>query len=330
MKSTPQSLRKAAVLVASLDTATADALLDQVSDEQASTIRRMMVDLDEVSPQEQDAVIDELLRVSPLLPQPQPAGIELDRRLVRRLARVRDEVDVRSSGVEAAGAAEEPPFRLLHQAHGERLPPLLAHEHPQTIALVISHLPPQRAAESLATLDPPLQVNVIRRLIDLDEADPDILREVERGLESRILEQVQTERRRAAGLAAVSGILRAADAGLRSSILANLDHYDRELATRLGRRRLRFTDLEHLGNAALAAVFNAADPQLAVLALAGASPNLAQRIMGQLASRQAADLRRSMESLGPTPLSDIEEAQAQLAELAEQLADAGHIELPPC
>jgi flagellar motor switch protein FliG len=92
---------------------------------------------------------------------------------------------------------------------------------------------------------------------------------------------------------------------------------------------LDFDDLLALDDAALARVFRAADPQVALLALTGASPQMADRMLGQLAPREATGLARQMEALGPIRLQDVACAQQQLADLAWQLAKQGVISLPP-
>lgn len=322
-------LRKAAILVASLDVQTADKILDQMPGEQAGQVRRMMVELGDVDPQEQQRVIDEFFRHGPGREAPADldasGGVELDPDLARRLGQAH-----RAPPQPVEKHGEEPPFRFLREAHSARITPFLAGEHPQTIAVVISHLPPQRAAGVLATLDGELQADVLRRLTDLDETDPEIMREVERGLESKILEQARSERRRAAGLSAVSGILEAAEPSTKRTLLANLARHDRRLAGRLSPQSdaFDFDDLERLDDAALARVFAAADTELTTLALAGASPALVERLLAPLSPGERRQFTRAIENLGPLRLSDVEEAQRQIAELARQLALEGELELP--
>jgi flagellar motor switch protein FliG len=223
--------------------------------------------------------------------------------------------------------SDQPPFRFLRETEYETLTPFLKREHPQTIAVVLSHLPADRASELLAELPPNVQVDVIRRLVDLDEADPRVLREVERGLESWLSQQVQDRRRRAAGLAAVSEILSAASGGTRRNILKNLSRHDRTLAGKLRPDRFLFADLIQLDDAALVAVLRAADPEFIVLALAGARADLVQRITQQLPSEQGRALSKALVHLGPTRLADVEDAQQALADLAVDLDAEGRISL---
>ncbi len=186
----------------------------------------------------------------------------------------------------------------------------------------------EQASEVLASFDAETQVDVIRRLVALDQTDPEILREVERGLKTRVAELIQDERRRAAGVAAVADILRVADPNIRRSILENLAEHDRPLARRLGRRDATFDDVERLADADLATVIARCDPEVLRLALAGASPRLADRVVNLLATREHKALRRALDRWEPTRLSDVEAAQAEVAKVAEQLFAEGMIELP--
>ncbi len=328
MKFRQHSLRKAAILVASLDSPTADLLLSQMGLGQADEVRHAILRLSDVDPLEQNEIIEEFFRIGPLMPQKNPPGIELDGKLAGRIA-LSGEVDQASKQpTQAEPLSDNAPFHFLHETEFETLAPFLKREHPQTIAVVLSHVPPDRAGEILTHLPASVQVDVIRRLVDLDEADPRVVREVERELESWLSQQVRDRRRRAAGLAAVSAILSAATGGTRRSILKNLTRHDRSLAGKLRPDRFLFGDLVQLDDATLVAVLKAADPEVIVLALAGASADLVQRVTRQLPIEQGRSLSKALVHLGPTRLADVEEAQQALADLALDLEAEGRITLP--
>jgi flagellar motor switch protein FliG len=205
---------------------------------------------------------------------------------------------------------------------------LLAGERPQTIALVLSHLPPKQAGSLLARLAPALQVDVVRRLVDLEETSPEILQEVERALESRFSEQMLTQRRRVAGLSAVAGILEASESPVGAQILSNLAARDDRLAERLSPPRLAFADVVRLDRSTLGTIFRAAGPPLTILALVGAPEELIDRVLVGFSPAEANLIRDRLLHLGPTRLSDVEEARRRVAELAQRLAMEGRIELP--
>jgi flagellar motor switch protein FliG len=208
------------------------------------------------------------------------------------------------------------------------LAPFLEREHPRTIAVVVSHLPSQRAAEVLAALPGETQLEVARRIVDLEQTDPEVLGEIERGLESWLSQQAGCDNRRAAGLAALANILEAANPRTREHILSHLEGECRELAGLVGsvpRPPLSFADIEQLDPASLLIVLQHAGSKLLTLALAGAPGRFAERALGLLPSAKAQVLRRALCNLGPTRLSDIEEAQQELTRLAGQLEQCGKI-----
>ena len=326
MKPQTDGIRKAAILVAALDPQAAELVLRQMGPQQAQVVRRTMDELGDVDPRQQRRVIDEFFRIGPMVPEKDPPGIELDSRLARKLS-LRP---VRMPGGDATEphAAEGPPFVFLHEAEGDKLARILAAERPQTIALVLSHLPPVQAGGVLVRLASGLQLEVVRRLVDLEETAPEILREVERGLRSRLSEQVQMQRRRVAGLSAVTGILQASDPQVSMQILDNLAARDQALADRLAPGRFEFDDLHALDDASLQAIAGAAGAELVTLALTGAEAELVERVLGQLPPADARSVRRRLEHVGPTRLSDVEEARRRIAALARRLLLEGRIQPP--
>ncbi len=322
MKRLHTSIRKAAIVVASLDQKTADLLLEQMGAEQADRVRRAILHLGTIDDSEQDDVIDEFVRRGAAASESYPPGIELDGELARMLA-----IPVERPLDEPweAPSDDRQPFRFLHETEFSTLEPFLRREHPQTIAVVASHLPPDRAGDLLTRLPAKLQVDVVRRLAELDDADPRVLDEIERSLQAWLNEQSDSQQRRVNGLAAVSAILEATPQSARRQIIANLCRADRVLAGKLRSNRYRFTDLMRFDDRSLVAVLKAANPELIVLALAGASVELVERVTKCLPSQQSRALTKALSHLGPTRLADVEEAQQALADLATDLDAEGQI-----
>ncbi|MGH7135940.1 MAG: FliG C-terminal domain-containing protein [Pirellulales bacterium] len=313
------NLRRAAILVLSLDDDTAEAVLEQLPENDAALVRRMMVELDGIDPEEERRTSANFLSRRP--PTRPIAGVELDAGLAKRLA----------SNVQPAAAAsvsDPKPFQFLHAGRGEKITPFLAGEHPQTIAVVVSHLPDDRAAAVLASLDPDLQAEVIGRLIDMDQADPEVVREVERALESRMLEQAVAQRRRESGMDSVARLLNAAPPALRRTIMTNLSRQDRGLAERLRPQHFDFADLHDVDDVTLATIMDAAGVEISRLALAGADESLVERVLRPLRPEEAKKMRRMLERLGPVRLTDIADAQQEVARMARELALEGTIDLP--
>jgi flagellar motor switch protein FliG len=318
MKLTNEGLRKAAILVASLDTAAADAVLDQLTPEQARQVRAIVVEMDDIDQSEQRRVIDEF--------RGQGAGghhvpVDGDQGVGSTgpgVEWIPSALGSRLSAGHPLGGSPPPPFRFLQETEAEKLVRVLGGERPQTIALVLSHLSPVRAGAVLARLPENVQVDVIHRLVELEETEPEILREVEETLRSRLSQPVEMQRRRVAGLQAVAGILQATDGRVGMQILDNLANCDRALAEKLGPRSLTFNDLADLDEHVLAAVFDEAGPELMLPALFGAPPELVSRVLAPIPQVDARAIRHKLEHPGPIRLRDVEEALRQVARIASR------------
>lgn len=324
MKHQSDGIRKAAILLDALDPKAAAMLLRRMGPGQAEAVKAAAANMKSVDPREQRRIVDEFLRMGIMVPKREPAGIELDGQPARRSA-------LPSAGPAAREAAPSeiaPPFGALRDAEAEKLHQALAAERPQTVALVLSHLPPARAGDVLARLAPPLQAEVVRRLVDLEETSPEILREVETALQAKLARQVDMQRRRVAGLAAVAGILKASGPQTGAQVLDNLAAHDPALARRLGPERIDFDDFARLSDASLRAVFATAERELAVLALTGADPRLVRRVTDVLTPADARALCARLDNPGPVRLSDVEEARRRLGAHAGRLVLQGRIAAP--
>lgn len=336
----PDKIRKAAILVATLDRTAADAILAGLGPREAALIRGAADALESIDPYEQRAVIDEFCQSGRLMPHKEPAGVELDAGLAAKFVQASPDPlpeTISTKGGASSSTTQEPPFRFLQQADGVSLVPLLRHEHPQTIAVVLSHLPHEQAGRIVLRLGADVQAEVLRRLSHLDEMDPESLREVERGVQAWMAKHIPNPLAREAGVMAVAGILDTIDGPGKQRLIQNLRANDESLAERLIReepprraaapRPFSFDEVAELEPAALEKLIRAAEPELVMLALAGADDTLVTRLLSLFPPRDASALRHALQNLGPTRLSDVEAAQREIARLADHLEKNGEIVL---
>jgi flagellar motor switch protein FliG len=318
-------IRKAAILVASLDQDAAELLLRQLGPERADLVRQAVAYLDEIGPDERQRIVDEFRRIGPMVPSQTPSGIELDQLPTKpTFLSGTDKKPVGQTFLSAAGQLETStstePFNFLRDADDEKLAQLLGDERPSTVALVLSNLPPERAGEVLARLAPAAQIEVVRRLVDLDNTDAETLGEIEKALETRWLQQFAVDRRRAAGPEAVARILASCDPSARGRILGNLAAHDPSLAEQFGQRAIAFEEIAQFDNSVLAAMYRAAKPEILQAAFLGAPPSLLERLLHCVPRGEAKSLRQKLAHPGPIRLSDVEEARRQIAALAQQMS----------
>ena len=219
MSASPETIRKAAILITALDQETADQLLEQMSPEQAQIVRNAALDLGELNNDESSEVIAEFLQSNP-----SQSGVELDQSLADKLVEASELVDIDHRPAQK----QEQPFVFLHDAETETLTELLRWEHPQTIAVVLSHLPPNQGMEVLVHFPDQLQSQILQRMVSLEQTNPKIVRNVEQELERVFSAKIHATQESAAGLVAVQAILKQADAHHRQHLLKNMSSQDRQ------------------------------------------------------------------------------------------------------
>lgn len=227
MGTTNSNLRKAAVLMRSLDAEITAALLAQLSPAEAAAIRGAMRDLGPVEPEEQADVFAEFRRVSPRTAEPDARGVELE------LTPAGSRPELSAARASESVATDGQRFKFLERASVKSLAAYLAREHAQTIAVVLSHLPPERAASVLAALPEKLQANAIERLSALGETEPEILTTLEHELADWAAKRTCGHAEFGGRRQAIAAILAAADVKTRGGILANLNTHNPALADQI-------------------------------------------------------------------------------------------------
>jgi flagellar motor switch protein FliG len=366
MPTNNEAIRKAAILISALEMDAADALLEQMPEDFATAVRDCVMELDHIDADEEQSVIGQFLGRE-LAPSTAPsdlielddasAPISLEDYLTRNSCESGSNECAANDGFENTDTPETlrerattVPFDFLQTAGGDELYSALRNEHPQVVALVLSHVSAEQAAGLLHRLPASKQVDVARRMVELEDVDSETILELEAGLRGLIGLSSQISSTRT-GLTAMQNIVAYAD-GAGNSLFDNLQRVDAALAKQLRtaqrkelpttkpaaqtialRKRqtvclVAFDDLLTLSDADLGKVLQQAEGKVLLLALAGASAELIAKIYRQLPRSDADTLRRQIEQQGPIRLRDVEAAQQRIGRIAGELADTGEIELP--
>ena len=314
-------LRKAAILLMSLPEDQAVQLMGKLAPKQVENVSIEIAKLGRLSGDEQETVIHEFADANPNLLGLSGGGLDLAKSLVEKTLgnKASSTLDVVRQSIEAV------PFGFLKKVDPQNLLTFIIDEHPQTIALVLSHLPPAYGAEIIKGLPAERQLAVIRRIAHMGQTNPEVIHEVERGLESRMASLMQQSFEKAGGVNSVAEILNVSDRATERALLESLSQDDPELVEEIRRLMFVFDDLSKLSDKDMQTVLkNVETPQWA-MALKGASGDLKQRILGNLSQRAAGMLAEEMEYLGSVKLSEVEAVQQQIVDIVRRLEDAGEI-----
>jgi flagellar motor switch protein FliG len=318
--STP-GIRKAAILLMSLPQEEAAQLLGKLQPKQVEAVSIEIAKLGNIGNEEQQSVISEFADVGPSALTAGAGGLEVVKSLVEK-----------ALGKNASGtmdnvrqSIEALPFGFLQKVDSQNLLTFIIDEHPQTIALILSHLPPARAADIIAGLPSERQLLVIRRVATMGQTNPEIIHEVEKGLENRMASVMSQQFENAGGVASVAEILNVTDRATERTVLENLAQEDPDLVEEIRRRMFVFEDITKFANKDVQSVLKNVESSQWAMALKGASEELKQKILGNMSQRAADMLREEMDYLGPVRLSTVEQVQQQIVDIIRRLEDAGEI-----
>lgn len=317
----PADVRKAAILLMSLPEEQAAQLLTKLTPKQVEAVSIEIAKLGRLSAEEQEAVIHEFADANPNSLGLPGGGLDVAKSLVEKaLGRgATQTLDVVQQSIAAL------PFGFLKKVDPQNLLTFIIDEHPQTIALIVSHLPSAYGAEIIKGLPADRQLAVVRRVAQMGQTNPEVINEVERGLESRMANLMNQSYEKAGGVNSVAEILNVSDRSIERAILESLAQEDPDLVEEIRRLMFVFDDLCKLSDKDIQNVLKAVETGQWAMALKGASPELKQKILGNMSQRAAAMLTEEMDFLGAVKLSEVEAVQQQIVDIVRKLEDAGQI-----
>jgi flagellar motor switch protein FliG len=215
-------------------------------------------------------------------------------------------------------------FEALNQMDPKVITEFTKAEHPQTIAMILAHLEPVVAGRVLSQLPQATQTEVIVRLARLKKVSAPILQEISEILQTEVLD-LGVSGEDMGGLEKVAVILNNADRSVESEILKNIRAEDAELAEGIQNLMFVFEDLLRLDDRAIQEILREIDTKLLSRALRGASDEVKEKIFQNMSERAVQVLLDEMETMGPTRLSSVEEAQKDIIRVTLDLRDQERI-----
>jgi flagellar motor switch protein FliG len=224
------------------------------------------------------------------------------------------------------GGARTRPLDFLRNVDPRQLLSLVRKEHPQTIALVLSHLQASQASAVISELPSQMQTEVARRLAEIGRIAPEVIQEVEKVLESRLYSIVEGETYgEADGKEALVEILSQSDRSTEEKIITGLTKKSPHLASDIKNKLCDFEDLNGIDDNSLQQVLRLTDIRDLVLALKGSNRELAERIYNCMTPEVSKALRDDVDSLGSVPWEEIKAAQQQIRNILRGLVTLGKV-----
>jgi flagellar motor switch protein FliG len=315
-------IHSAAVLLMTLPEEEAGQLMSKLEPKQVEQVSIEIARARTVTADEQERVIKNFAEANPSMAG-RGGGLELAKTLIQRALGEKAAVVLNS----IKQSIEETPFGFLRHVDSQNLLTYIIDEHPQTIALIMSHLPANFGAEILAGLPESRRLSVVRRIATMGRTNPEIIKEVEKGLERRMSSVMSQSFERAGGVEAVAEMLNVSDRATERALMESLGQEDSELVEEIRRLMFVFEDIAKFADKDIQTVLKNVETSQWAMALKGASDTLKEKILRNMSERAAETLREEMEYLGPAKRSVVEAKQQEIVDVVRSLEDRGEIDL---
>ncbi len=219
-------------------------------------------------------------------------------------------------------------FQELERVDSKILASILMGEHPQTIAVVLSQLNPNKSAEILKLLPDTLAIEVVKRLATLENISPEFFGELIEVLAEEIRSMgISGIMQKMEGITLTAELLNMLDRDTTNRILAKLDEEDPYLSEKIKEKMFTFEDIRKLDNRAIVEILKAVEKSTLIVALKGAPEDIKEKFFSNMSKKAADIMREDMDALGPVRASEVEKAQKQVIQVIKNLADQGIIDI---
>ncbi|MEM1166929.1 MAG: flagellar motor switch protein FliG [Planctomycetota bacterium] len=317
-----EGVTKAAVLIVSLDPEVASKILQHMPGDQVEELTREVAALGRVPKELRAEIVDEFYGLALVAAGEAEGGLDLAKELLYKS--LDPKLAERILG-QIQTQVTKAPFSFLQKAEAENLLTFIQDEHPQTIALILCHLSHHKAADILTGLPMQKQIEVIKRVAHMEQTNPDVIKEVERGLESRLSSMLMQSMEKAGGVPTVAEMLNLADRATEKAIMEGLEAEDPDLVEEIRRLMFVFEDVKLVDDKGIQAVLREVDNDELGLALKMASEELKDKMFANMSERASALIKEDMEYMGPVRVSDVEAAQQRIVDVVRRLEEAGEI-----
>jgi flagellar motor switch protein FliG len=319
-------LRKAAILLIMIGDEASSTIMRELDEDEVQEISREIARVQSLTSTEAEGVLEEFYQMSVAHDYVVKGGIDYARKLLvnafgPELAKKMLDRLMKTLGNETLS------FDALRKTDPQQLAKFIHSEHPQTIALILSHLNSSQAAGLLFSLPSELRADVALRMANLDQISPEIITKIATVIGSKLKVLGELSREAYGGVNAVAEMFNRLDANTSKEILESIEQVNPSLVETIRHLMFVFEDLQLLDINAIKEVLAKVDRKILTVALKGTSEQMKNHMLQAMSQRGAEMLREDMDSLGPIKIKEVEAAQQQIIAVVRQLEAEGVVSL---
>lgn len=249
-------------------------------------------------------------------------GKEYDKEtIIKSLGEDRAKLIFGSSG----GQAQQKSLEALEMVDIRTLANYLVSEHPQTVALIVSHLPPEKKSEVLKRLPEAMQGEIVLRMANLDYISPELLEQVDEVLKTGLATMGTMETTQLGGVEPIAEMFNLMDKTTEQSVMSRVEEKDPLLAEEIRKLMFVFEDLVKVDDKGLGLILKEVNNEILLKALKSAPEQVREKIFRNMSKRGAEMIKADLETMGPVRVSDVESSQQAMVAIARRLEEEGKI-----
>lgn len=314
--------QKTAVLLLAMGEKFAAEVFKRIERQEIVSISKAMVELDAIPKEVVEAVLREYHHALVTGQQMVRGGQDAVRKLM--LANVDHDTAKYITDLLNLDAMAQP-FRELGNVSPKLMAQILRNEHPQTLSLILGHLPPERGGELLVNMPAGVRTEVLMRLARLEAVPEEMLVAVDKVLQSQIIAMGGKEGRKVGGVQAVAEILNAVDRATEEEVMAEIEEESAQMAEDIRALMFVFEDVKNLDDKAIREILKEIAGEDLTMALRGAAEEMREVFFRNMSERASKMIREDLEIMGPTRLADVESAQMNIIKAVRKLEGEGRI-----
>lgn len=313
-------VQRVAIVMLALGEETSGEVMKYLTDREVEEITEALATLKNVSAEVMDKVLEEFeagLMAGNWVSQ---GGVDFARQALERAVgpRKAQEILDRISSTVTSG------FYILRNVPADQIAPFISHEHPQSIALILSQLDADQASGILAQLPERLQPDVAYRIATMENIAPNVLKEMEMSLEETLKDMLGGNQD-AGGPKVVADMLNLTGSSVEKNVLDNMENMDPNTAESVRNLMFVFEDILKLSDREIQILLREVDQKDLVIALKSSSEELKEKVLGNMSDRVRQFVTEEMDFTGPMRLSEVEEVQLRIVQMVRQLEEQGQI-----
>ena len=319
-------MEKAAILLVMLGDQAGAEVIKHLSEDEVQLVAREVAKLKKVPPDLAESVLEEFYQLTAARDYLVKGGLDYTKSMLINAFGPEAARKLMDRLVKALGQ-DMATFDALQKADPQQLAKFLHNEHPQTIALVLSHLNSSQAAALLASLPPGMRADVALRVASLDQISPEVIMKIASVIGQKLNALGEFSRESYGGVRAVAEMFNRLDSETSKEILKSIEEQDSNLVETIRHLMFVFDDILLIDPNGLKEVLSRVDRKALTVALKGTSEQLKNHFLQCMSQRGAEMMREDMEALGPVKIKDVEAAQQQVIAIIRQLESEGVLSL---